>query len=408
MKRRAFLIVLDSFGLGSSADASAEDRGANTLLHIAENVTLQLPNLCALGLNEALKQSCGEYAKNLPILEKFSGSYGYAIEKSAGKDTPSGHWEMAGLPVIEDWGYFSDIKNTFPEDLLETFIREAKIPGVLGNCHASGTEILVELGEEHIKTGKPIVYASADSVFQIAAHETHFGLERLYEICNIARKLVDPYRIARVIARPFLGETAQTFKRTGNRRDVGIPPYAPTLLDRVIQSGRQVFAIGKVFDIFSGQGITKKFKGSNNAESFASLMQAQQEAQPGDFVFANFNDFDTLFGHRRNVIGYAQALEEFDRQLPQFISAMQPGDVAMITADHGCDPTWPGTDHTREHVPVLMFGPEISAQSLGARDGFSDIGQTIAEHLQICPLVNEVDGEVVDFRKLSDAHIFLT
>lgn len=380
---RAFLIVLDSFGIGASADASVEDQGANTLLHIAENYLLQLPHLCALGLNEALKQSCGDYAKGLPVLEKFSGSYGYAVEKSAGKDTPSGHWEMAGLPVIEDWGYFRETKNTFPADLLEKFIQQAKIPGVLGNCHASGTEILVELGEEHIKTGKPIVYASADSVFQIAVHEAHFGLERLYELCEIARKLVDPYRIARVIARPFVGETAQTFKRTGNRRDIGIPPFAPTLLDKVIESGHHVFAIGKVYDIFSGQGITKKLKGSNNAESFASLMQAQQEAQSGDLVFANFNDFDTLFGHRRNVMGYAQALEEFDRQLPQFIQAMQPGDIAIITADHGCDPTWVGTDHTREHVPVLLFGPNIESKSLGRRESFSDIGKIVANHLSL-------------------------
>lgn len=388
MKKRAFLIVLDSFGIGFSADASAEDRGANTLLHIAENYPLHIPNLCALGLNEALQQSCGHYGKNLPIVEKFSGSYGYAVEKSAGKDTPSGHWEMAGLPVIADWGYFSAIQHTFPDDLLNTFIQQAKLPGVLGNCHASGTEILVALGEEHIKTGKPIVYASADSVFQIAVHEQHFGLERLYEICDIARKLMDPYRIARVIARPFVGESAQTFKRTGNRRDIGIPPFGPTLLDHVIESGHHVFAIGKVYDIFSGQGITKKFKGSANAESFASLMQAQQEAQSGDFVFANFNDFDTLFGHRRNVEGYAKALEEFDNQLAQFISAMQPGDLAIITADHGCDPTWVGTDHTREHVPVLMFGPQIVAQSLGQRNGFSDVGQTIAQHLNVMSLLH--------------------
>ena len=390
MNKRAFIIVLDSFGIGSSADASAEDHGANTLLHIAENYPLQLPNLCALGLNEALKQSCGHYAKDLPVLENFSGSYGYAVEQSAGKDTPSGHWEMAGLPVIEDWGYFSSTKNTFPADLLETFIREAKLPGILGNCHASGTEILVELGEEHLKTGKPIVYASADSVFQIAVHEEYFGLERLYEICAIARKLVDPYRIARVIARPFSGESAQTFKRTGNRRDVGIPPFALTLLDHVIQSNHRVLAIGKVFDIFSGKGVTKKLKGSTNAESFASLMQAQQEAQSGDLVFANFNDFDTLFGHRRNVAGYAQALEEFDRQLPDFISQMREGDLAIITADHGCDPTWIGTDHTREHVPVLAFGPDIVSKSIKRRNGFADIGQTIAQHLKINSLLEGV------------------
>jgi phosphopentomutase len=382
-KKRAFIIVLDSFGIGSSADASAEDQGANTLLHIAEHVPLTLPNLCRLGLNAALKQSCGFYAKGLPILEKFSGAYGHAVEKSPGKDTPSGHWEMAGLPLIEDWGYFRETKNTFPIDLLNAFIRASNIPGVLGNCHASGTEILVELGEEHIKTGKPIVYASADSVFQIAVHEEHFGLERLYEVCDIARKLVDPYRIARVIARPFLGNAANTFKRTGHRKDFGIPPYTQTLLDHVKQSGHDVFAIGKISDIFSGQGVTKKLKGSTNAESFASLMQAQQESKPGDLIFANFNDFDTLFGHRRNVAGYAQALEEFDKQLPRFIQAMQPGDLAIITADHGCDPTWPGSDHTREHVPVLAFGPHIHSKSIGTRHGFADIGQTIAAHLDV-------------------------
>lgn len=386
MKKRAFIIVLDSFGIGSSADAAAEDQGANTLLHIAENYPLRIPNLCSLGLNEALKLSCGQYAQGLPVLKNFTGSYGYAVEKSAGKDTPSGHWEMAGLPVLKDWGYFSAINNTFPDHLLNDLIQQANLLGVLGNCHASGTEILMELGEKHIKTGKPIVYASADSVFQIAAHEEHFGLERLYQICQIARQLIDPYRIARVIARPFVGESAQTFKRTGNRRDIGIPPYAATLLDHVIQSGHHVFTIGKVFDIFSGQGITKKLKGSTNAESVASLRQAQQEAQPGDFIFANFNDFDTLYGHRRNVTGYAEALEEFDRQLPQFIAGMQPGDFAIITADHGCDPTWLGSDHTREHVPVLAFDSSLASKSLGRREGFADMGQTIAQYLNLAPL----------------------
>lgn len=383
MSKRAFIIVLDSFGIGFSNDASVEDKGANTLANIAKNSPLHLPNLCALGLNEALKQSSGNYAKGLPVLEEFTGAYGYAVEKSAGKDTPSGHWEMVGLPVIEDWGYFSDTQNSFPESLLEDFIREANLPGVLGNCHASGTEILVELGEEHLKTGKPIVYASADSVFQIAVHESHFGLERLYEICEIARKLVDPYRIARVIARPFLGDSAATFKRTGNRKDFGIPPYAPTLLDHVQASQHDVFAIGKISDIFSGQGVTEKLKAYTNPESFAALLQAQQAAKSGDLVFANFNDFDTLFGHRRNVAGYAAALEAFDKQLPEFIAAMQPGDLAVITADHGCDPTWPGSDHTREHVPVLAFGPKIAAKSLGRREGFADIGQTLAQHLGI-------------------------
>ncbi len=388
--KRAFIIVLDSFGIGYAEDASTEDQGANTLLHVAENQHVHLPNLCSLGLNEALKQSSGAYGKGLPVLEKFSGAYGYAVEKSAGKDTPSGHWEMVGLPVIEDWGYFSSLQNCFPQSLLNDFIREAKLPGILGNCHASGTEILKELGEEHLTTGKPIVYASADSVFQIAVHEVAFGLKRLYDICHIARKLVDPYRIARVIARPFLGDAANNFKRTGNRKDFGIPPYAPTLLDHVKESGHDVLAIGKVSDIFSGQGVTKNLKAYTNAESFEVLLQAQKEAKSGDFVFANFNDFDTLFGHRRDVAGYARALEMFDKRLPSFIAAMQPGDLAIITADHGCDPTWPGSDHTREHVPVLAFGPGVQAKSIDRRNCFSDIGQTVAEHLGVKALVNGV------------------
>jgi len=390
MSKRAFIIVLDSFGIGSSEDASPEDQGANTLLHIAENSMLHIPNLCALGLNEALKQSSGSYANGLPELEEFSGAYGYAVEKSVAKDTPSGHWEMAGLPVTDDWGYFSSPENSFPKTLLDDFIRRADLPGVLGNCHASGTEILVALGEEHLKTGKPIVYASADSVFQIAVHEMSFGLKRLYEICEIARKLVDPYRIARVIARPFLGDAAQTFIRTGNRKDFAIPPYAATLLDHVKESQHDVFAIGKISDIFSEQGITKKIKAATNVESFAGLLQAQKEAKSGDLVFANFNDFDTLFGHRRNVAGYARALEMFDKRLPEFIANMQEGDLAIITADHGCDPTWPGSDHTREHVPVLAFGPGIAAKSIDRRNGFSDMGQTIAQHLNVKLLAHGV------------------
>jgi len=383
MKKRAFIIVLDSFGIGSSADASWEDRGANTFLHIAENYFLDIPNLCKLGIHEALKLSCGEYLKSLPRLSQFLGSYGYAVEKSAGKDTPSGHWEMAGLPVLEDWGYFREKYHTFPETLLHEFITQAEIAGVLGNCHASGTEILVELGEEHIRTSKPIVYASADSVFQIAAHEKYFGLERLYELCSIARELVDPYRIGRVIARPFIGESASTFQRTTHRRDFAIPPFGPTLLDRVVEAGGQVFAIGKINDIFSGKGVTKKLSGATNEESFTSLMLAQKEAKSGDLVFANFNDFDTLYGHRRNEVGYAKALEAFDRQLPEFIAGMQEGDMAVITADHGCDPTWHGTDHTREHVPILCFGPNLPIESLGKRESFSDIAETVAAHLAL-------------------------
>lgn len=390
MSKRAFIIVLDSFGIGSSDDACSADQGANTLAHIAKycadntgrNKPLKIPNMCRLGLNQALHLSCGSYGVGLTCHDDYEGAYGFAIEQSAGKDTPSGHWEMAGLPVFKDWGYFSgEGEGSFPQTLIDTFIERAKLPGVLGLCHASGTEIIQRLGQEHIASGQPIIYTSADSVFQIAAHEEHFGLERLIEISHIARELVDDYRIGRVIARPFIGETVETFKRTPNRMDLATPPFEKTLLDHVKDNGRAVYAIGKVSDIFAGHGVTHKIKTTDNDDGFNRLMQVSQEASDGDLVFVNLNDFDSQFGHRRDIAGYAAALETFDKQLPEFIAQMQSGDLAIIAADHGCDPTWPGSDHTREHIPVLAFGPEVKAGSIGERDSFADIGQTIAKHL---------------------------
>jgi phosphopentomutase len=393
MSKRAFIIVLDSFGIGSSQDASAFDQGSNTLGSIARHCAqakadndvrkgyLKIPNLCRLGLNEALYQSSGAYGAGLTCHDDYLGAYGFAVEQSAGKDTPSGHWEMAGLPVLKDWGYFAGQgKGSFPQTLIDTFIEKAKLPGVLGLCHASGTEIIKRLGQEHIDSGKPIVYTSADSVFQIAAHEKYFGLDRLIEICHIARELVDDYRIGRVIARPFIGETIETFKRTPNRRDLATPPFDKTLLDYVKDNGNAVYAIGKISDIFSGHGITHKIKTIDNDDGFNKLTQTSQQASDGDLVFVNLNDFDSQFGHRRDVAGYATALENFDKQLPEFIAQMQSGDLAIIAADHGCDPSWPGSDHTREHIPVLAFGPEIKTGSIGRRDSFADIGQTIASH----------------------------
>jgi phosphopentomutase len=400
---RALLLVLDSFGIGFAKDADEFDRGSNTLGNIAKQCdvgdannadrqgALTLPHLCQLGLNEALKLSSGSYGAGLPIGQPLTGSYGYAIEQSAGKDTPSGHWEMAGLPVHEDWGYFSSKENCFPEELLQAFIDETTIPGVLGNCHASGTEIIERLGEEHIQSGKPIVYTSADSVFQIAAHEIHFGLDRLYELCDITRKLVDPYRIGRVIARPFLGESSQEFKRTSNRRDIATPPFDKTLLDYLVQAEREVITVGKVGDIFAHRGITQEYKTKGNDHGVELLLEQMDVAPEGALIFANLNDFDTEFGHRRNVAGYANALEIFDQQLPSIIAAMRPDDIAIIAADHGCDPTWGGTDHTREHIPVLLFGPGVSANNLGARQTFADIGQTIAGHLSLSPLAAGLD-----------------
>jgi phosphopentomutase len=266
----------------------------------------------------------------------------------------------------------------------------AGLDGILGDRHASGTEILKELGVEHIRTGKPICYTSADSVFQVAAHEDYFGLERLYEFCEIARELVDPLNVGRVIARPFTGEDAASFTRTANRRDYTTPPFAETLLDRAVAAGREVVSVGKVADIFAGRGITRRVKAGGNMALFDRLLEQVDEAPDGAIVFVNFVDFDTLFGHRRNVAGYAAALEEFDRRLPTLEHRLHPGDLVLMTADHGCDPTWTGTDHTREHVPVLFFGPGVRTGSLGRRESFADMGQTIAGHLGLGALEHGV------------------
>ena len=280
-----------------------------------------------------------------------------------------------------DWHYFPDTAPSFPADLIAALVERGDLPGILGNCHASGTEIIRELGEEHVRSGKPICYTSADSVFQIAAHEKHFGLDRLYALCEIARELVDSLNVGRVIARPFVGEGAESFTRTANRRDYTTPPFAETLLDRAVAAGREVVSVGKVADIFAGHGITRRVKAGNNMELFDRLMEQVDEAPDGAIVFVNFVDFDTLYGHRRNVAGYAAALEEFDRRLPTLEYRLHPGDLVLMTADHGCDPTWKGTDHTREHVPVVFFGPGVRPGSLGRREGFADMGQTIAIHL---------------------------
>jgi len=288
--------------------------------------------------------------------------------------------------VDYDWGYFPTTIPTFPKALTDAFIAATGVPGILGDCHASGTVIIEQYGEEHIRTGKPIVYTSADSVYQIAAHETHFGLERLDDCCRIARELVDAYNIGRVIARPFVGETPGTFQRTGNRHDYAMPPHAPTLLDRAAATGRQVAGIGKISDIFAAKGITKYVKAFGNDEVFDRMLDEVREGPDGAIVFANFVDFDTLFGHRRDVAGYAGALEAFDARIPELRAALRKDDLVVFSADHGCDPTWPGTDHTREVVPVIAFGPNIAPGDIGRRDSFADIGQSVARHLGLPPL----------------------
>jgi phosphopentomutase len=255
------------------------------------------------------------------------------------------------------------------------------VPGILGNCHAPGTEIIERFGEEHVRTGKPICYTSVDSVLQIAAHEVHFGLERLYEFCKVVRRLVDPLKIGRVIARPFIGETAATFERTHNRADYAIPPPEPTLLDRLTVVGRRVIAVGKIGDIFAHRGISEVRKAAGNMAMFDKALGAIDDAGDGDLVFANFVDFDTEFGHRRDVAGYAAALEAFDRRLPEAVARLKQGDLLILTADHGNDPTWRGTDHTRERIPVIGTGPGLAGGDIGLRMTFADIGETVAEHL---------------------------
>jgi phosphopentomutase len=396
---RAFLFVLDSFGIGGSADADRYgDEGANTLGHIADACTrgdgdraglrqgpLLVPNMVSLGLAEAARIATGS-AQGLAGRALAEGSFHAAAQEiSSGKDTPSGHWEIAALPVPFDWGYFPQTQPTFPAELTAAIIREANLPGILGDRHASGTEIIEELGEEHIRTGKPICYTSADSVYQIAAHETHFGLERLYELCKTVRRLVDPLNIGRVIARPFVGQSRQDFQRTSNRRDYAVPPSEPTLLDRLTARGSRVIGIGKIGDIFAHQGISEVRKGAGNMALVDRTLEAMDDAGDGDLVFANFVDFDTLFGHRRDVPGYAACLEEFDRRLPEMRGKLRRGDLLLLTADHGCDPTWTGTDHTRERVPVFGIGPGMTGGDAGLRGSFADIGETVAEHLGLPP-----------------------
>jgi phosphopentomutase len=390
---RAIILVMDSFGIGATADADRfGDVGSNTLGSIARiragsaDGPLQLPNLAKLGLFEAGRESAGEYPAGAATGVDITGAYGFAEELSSGKDTPSGHWEIAGVPVLFDWGYFKGKTDTFPPELLDKLIERAELPGVLGNCHSSGTTIIAELGDEHVQSGKPIVYTSADSVFQVAAHEEAFGLQRLYDLCDIARELVDEYNIGRVIARPFVGDNPGNYVRTGNRRDLTTPPHAPTVLDKLVAAGGEVISIGKIADIYAHQGVTRKVKASGNAALFDATLEALREAPDRSIVFTNFVDFDMLYGHRRDVPGYAAALEYFDGRLPEMFSVMQDDDLLIITADHGCDPSWPGTDHTREHIPVLAYGGGVIPGSLGKRETFADIGQSLSTYFDLPPM----------------------
>ena len=400
---RAIIIILDSLGLGASADAPQYgDQNSDTFGHIVEaceaglannaqrHGPLKIPNLLRWGLGAA---AVGSRKSSLPLETHVNvqAAYGHAVEVSSGKDTPSGHWEICGLPVPFEWGTFPQQENCFPAQLMQDLLAQGNIQGTLANKHASGTDVLVEFGEEHLRSGYPICYTSADSVFQIAAHEDSFGLERLYALCDIAKKLVDPLNVTRVIARPFKGTCAADFERTSNRRDLTTPPVGPTLLDHIQAQQGTVVSVGKIGDIFAHKGVSYTVKAADNMGLVDQMLDQMAKVKEG-LIFVNLVDFDSKYGHRRNVAGYANALEEFDARLPEIESKLEPQDLVLLSADHGCDPTWPGSHHTREHVPVIFYGQycgaPVQAFDLGERASFADMGQTVASHLALVPLAH--------------------
>ncbi len=390
---RAFLVVMDSAGIGGAPDAGTffngdvPDTGANTLGHIAQACArgaaeegrsgpLHVPHLAALGLGQAITAASGlDTGLDAPL----QGKWGVATEVSRGKDTPSGHWELAGVPVPWEWHYFERTEGSFDTDLVAQVCALAGTDGILGNCHAPGIAIIERDGPEHMRSGWPICYTSADSVFQIAAHEETFGLERLLKLCAELAPVLHAMRVGRVIARPFVGDAQRGFARTGNRHDFAIAPPAPVLSNWVQDAGRTTFAVGKIGDIFSMQGFDEVRKGSD-AELMAHLGDLLRHAPEGSLTFANFVEFDSLYGHRRDVSGYARALEWFDAEIGALIARLRPGDLMVLTADHGNDPTWVGTDHTRERVPVLVAG--AGPGRLG-QIGFTDVAGIIARHLGV-------------------------
>jgi phosphopentomutase len=374
--RRVCLIVLDGAGIGEMPDAAEwGDVGADTLGHILESREVHLPNLQRLGLGN-IRSLAG-----LPAIETVIGSYGKCTLRSNGKDTTTGHWEMAGI-ILEK--AFPTFPNGFPTRIIDSFVSQASVPGVLGNLPASGTEIIKQLGEEHVRTGKPIVYTSADSVFQIAAHEDVISIDRLYEICKIARNLLDGSdRVGRVIARPFLGSSSSDFWRTENRHDYAVPPPAKNLLPMLKENGLDVVCIGKIASIYDSVGVTQDLPAKNNDQVIDQTISALKDASRG-LIFSNLVDFDMLYGHRRDTEGYAGALEHFDERLPEIMNALNQDDLLILTADHGNDPTKDGSDHTREYVPLLVYSKTAKAGvNLGTRQSLSDIGQTVAANFGV-------------------------
>ncbi|HEX8775241.1 MAG TPA: phosphopentomutase [Pyrinomonadaceae bacterium] len=372
---RITLIVLDSAGIGEMPDAADwGDKGSDTLGHILESREVRLPNLQGYGLGNIRP------LEGVPPSPAPRGSYGRCALRSNGKDTTTGHWEMAGIILDKA---FPTYPEGFPAEIIDRFIRETGVPGILGNIPASGTEIIKELGAEHVQTGKPIVYTSADSVFQIAAHEEVIPLPRLYEICETARNILrGKDEVGRVIARPFRGSPGE-FRRTENRHDYAVPPPRDNLLVALSEAGLDVVCIGKVASIYDAVGVTEDLTAKNNDQSIDQTIRALQSETRG-LIFSNLVDFDMLYGHRRDVEGYARALEHFDARLPEIEAAMRPRDLFIIAADHGNDPTFPGTDHTREYSPLIVYGKSARpGVDLGIRRSLSDIGQTIADNFRL-------------------------
>lgn len=394
--KKVVILLFDSFGVGHAPDANDfGDVGSDTFGHIVDhfkknNLSLSLPNLSKKGLKKVAEQNRGE----LLSIDITSGDdvienakYGYCAQVSKGKDTPSGHWEIAGVPVLFDWYYFTP-KNSgescFDKAFIDTWAERAGLTGgYIDAGHASGTEVLKKLGCQSCISKKPIVYTSGDSVFQVAAHEDYFGLERLLEICQIARDLLDEMQmqVGRVIARPFVGESSDKYLRTGNRKDFSILPPAPTLLDKLADAGGEVVSVGKIADIYADQGITKKVKATGLEDLFNKTISLYEDAKPNTIIFTNFVDLDSSFGHRRDPVGYGRALEYLDMRLPNLTDVLDDDTIVVMTADHGCDPTWPGSDHTRECVPFLLWGKNITTENIGLRDTFADIGQSIADYM---------------------------
>lgn len=364
-------MVLDSAGIGAMPDAANwGDEGADTIGHILKSRYVHLPNLQQLGLGN-IRPLAG-----MPAVDDPAGSFGKCALRSNGKDTTTGHWEMAGI-ILEK--AFPTYPNGFPPAVVDAFVQKANVPGILGNVPASGTEIIKELGEEHVRTGKPIVYTSADSVFQIAAHEGVIPIDRLYDMCQIARRILDgDNKVGRVIARPFLGTDAGNFQRTENRHDYAVPPPSGNLLPLLESNGLDVVCVGKIASIYDSVGVTEDLTAKNNEQTVDQTINALKADSTG-LIFSNLVDFDMLYGHRRDTEGYAAALERFDERLPKILDAMNEDDLLIMTADHGNDPTKDGTDHTREYAPLLVYGKSAKAGvDLGTRESLADIGQTIA------------------------------